>query len=117
MHLKTELIRGMLNGIQHAREAHYLKRTNGEDNREPKKFNGCCFKCGKPGHMGRDCRSAQNNGNGNNRNRDKTCNKCGKKGHIARQCRVKRGKFQKSPGQKKTDGQDNGEKKNDEKQS
>lgn len=39
-----------------------------------------CFRCGRPGHIARNCRSTAA--------REIECFRCGKKGHIARQCQL-----------------------------
>ena len=59
-----------------------------------KQFKGKCYKCGKIGHKGADCRSGKNN-SGNNNNRSGMsftgeCFYCKKKGHRIADCRKKK---------------------------
>uniref|UniRef100_A0A061S969 Smad nuclear-interacting protein 1 n=1 Tax=Tetraselmis sp. GSL018 TaxID=582737 RepID=A0A061S969_9CHLO len=47
-----------------------------------------CFKCGRPGHLARDCPDSAGPGAGRGDARE--CYKCGRSGHIARDCREAR---------------------------
>ena len=49
-----------------------------------------CFRCNKPGHLARNChlKTLQASGRKDTRMNDNRCNRCGNTGHIAKYCRT-----------------------------
>ncbi|CAC5405090.1 unnamed protein product [Mytilus coruscus] len=79
VHINRVQVKRDFNAARHQRHDYYSKKKDIE-----------CHRCGRTGHIARECTVAM----------DKTCHKCGKMGHFAKKCKSKKsskeqGKFYK----------------------
>ncbi|CAG2218703.1 unnamed protein product [Mytilus edulis] len=69
-----------INRVQVKRDFNPARHQRHDYNNHSKRKDIECHRCGRTGHIARECTIAM----------DKTCHKCGKKGHFAKKCKSKK---------------------------